>query len=124
MASIRTGSNPSGGWLVSALFLVVSGRRTVARRARLARRSRHGVALGPAVCARNGATFALQAQTEQRQLARGRNLHPGQGQVGLFILDSEIEPKIMRHFLLGGLNFGEVGGGQCKRLSKSGFRCE
>src|SRR5271166_2394927 len=50
--AIRTGSHPSGRWLVSAFFLVVPGRRGVARRARPARRSRHGVALGPAVCAR------------------------------------------------------------------------
>ena len=49
--AIRTGSHPSsGGWLVSAFFLVVPGRRGVARRARPASRSRHGVALGPAVC--------------------------------------------------------------------------
>src|SRR5580700_9924351 len=74
--AIRTGSHPSGGWLVSAFFLVVPGRRGVARRARSARRSRHGVALGPAVCPRNGTTFALYAQTDQRQLASGRNLHP------------------------------------------------
>src|ERR1700694_4635108 len=57
--AIRTGSHPSGGWLVSAFFLVVPGRRGVARRARSARRSRHGVALGPAVCPRNGTTVAL-----------------------------------------------------------------
>src|SRR5271157_1987075 len=57
--AIRTGSHPSSGWLVSAFFLVVPGRRGVARRARSARRSRHGVALGPAVCPRNGTTFAL-----------------------------------------------------------------
>src|SRR5208282_2926717 len=57
--AIRTGSHPSGGWLVSAFFLVVPGRRGVARRARSARRSRHGMALGPAVCPRNGTTFAL-----------------------------------------------------------------
>src|SRR5271165_5309542 len=57
--AIRTGSHPSGGWLVSAFFLVVPGRRGVARRARSARRSRHGVALGPAVCTRNGTTYAL-----------------------------------------------------------------
>jgi hypothetical protein len=82
--AIRTGSHPSGGWLVSAFFLVVPGRRGVACRARSARRSRHGVALGPAVCSRNGTTFALKAQTHQRQLASGRNLHPGQGQVGVF----------------------------------------
>src|SRR5271166_5800056 len=41
--AIRTGSHPSGGWLVSAFFLVVPGRRGVARRARSARRSRYGV---------------------------------------------------------------------------------
>jgi hypothetical protein len=28
---------------------------------------------------RNGTTFALEAQTDQRQLASGRNLHSGQG---------------------------------------------
>jgi hypothetical protein len=27
-------------------------------------------------------------------------------------------------FSIGGSNFGEVGGGQCNKLSKSGFRCE
>src|ERR1700730_11212856 len=57
--AIRTGSHPSGSWLVSAFFLVVPGRRGVACRARSARRSRHGVALGPAVCPRDGTTFAL-----------------------------------------------------------------
>src|SRR5580704_4147187 len=77
--AIRTGSHPSGGWLVSAFFIVVPGRRGVARRARSARRSRHGVALGPAVCPRNGTTIALSAQTDQRQLAGGRDLHPGKG---------------------------------------------
>src|ERR1700736_6928198 len=62
--AIRTRSHPSGGWLVSAFFLVVPGRRGVARRARSARRSRHGVALGPAVCPRNGTTFAFDAEGE------------------------------------------------------------
>jgi hypothetical protein len=61
--AIRTGGHSSGGWLVSAFFVVVPGRRGVARRARPARPSRHGVALGPAVCPRNGTTFALEAQT-------------------------------------------------------------
>ena len=57
--AVRTGSHPSGGWSVSAFFLVVPGRRGVACRARPASRSRHGVALGPAVCPRNGTTVAL-----------------------------------------------------------------
>src|SRR5438105_10843657 len=33
----------------------------------------------------NGTTFALETQPNQRQLARGRDLHPGQGQVGVFV---------------------------------------
>ena len=40
----------SGVSLVSAFFLVVPGHRGVAGRAGPPRRSRHGVALGPAVC--------------------------------------------------------------------------
>jgi len=39
--------------------------------------SRCGV--GSSGMPRNGTTFALEAQTDQRQLASGRNLHPGQG---------------------------------------------
>jgi len=35
--------------------------------------------MGPALRPGNGTTFALEAQTDQRQLAGGRNLHPGQG---------------------------------------------
>jgi hypothetical protein len=31
----------------------------------------------------NGTMFALQAQTDRRQLAGGRDLHPGQGHVAL-----------------------------------------
>ena len=57
--AIGTGSHSLGGWLVCPQFLVVPRRRGVARRARSAPRSRHGVALGPAVCPRNGTTFAL-----------------------------------------------------------------
>ena len=32
-----------------------------------------------------GTTFTLETQLNQRQLARGRDLYPGQGQVGVFI---------------------------------------
>src|SRR5271167_2208238 len=41
---------------------VVPRRGGVTRRAGRARRSRHGVAMGPAVCAGNGTTFALKTQ--------------------------------------------------------------
>ena len=60
-------------------------------RAGPARRSRHGPEVGAAFRPGNGTTFALEAQTDQRQLAGGRNLHPGQGQLarpvscGLFL---------------------------------------
>src|SRR5271166_6183393 len=57
----------------------------VARRAGLARRSRHRLEVGPALCPGTGTTFALETQLNQRQLARGRDLHPGQRQVGVFI---------------------------------------
>src|SRR5271165_2838241 len=69
--AIRTGSHPSSRWLVSAFFLVVPGRRGVARRARSARPSRHGVALGPTLRPTNSAPFANAAPTDQRQLAGG-----------------------------------------------------
>src|SRR5271166_2580077 len=41
--------------------------------------------MGAALRPRNSAPIATAAPTDQRQLASGRNLHPGQGQVGLFI---------------------------------------
>jgi hypothetical protein len=37
-----------------------------------ARRSRHHLALGTALCPGNGTTFALEAQSNQRQLVRSR----------------------------------------------------
>src|SRR6202043_1726488 len=49
------------------------------------RRSRHHLEVGPALCPGTGTTFTLETQLNQRQLARGRDLYPGQGQVGVFI---------------------------------------
>jgi IS6 family transposase len=72
------------GWYLR-FSLFVPGRRGVARRARLARRSRHRLEVGPARCPGTGTTFTLETQLNQRQLARGRDLYPGQGQVGVFI---------------------------------------
>src|SRR5260370_6035182 len=46
-------------------------------------RSRHGVAMGTALRSGNGTTFALEAQTDQQQLAGGRDLHPGEREVAL-----------------------------------------
>jgi hypothetical protein len=63
---IRTGSHPSGGWLVSAFFLVVPGRRGVARRAKSASRSRHGVALGSAVGSEGELPASTGAVSQQR----------------------------------------------------------
>ena len=54
-------------------------------RAGRARRSRHGVAMGPALRPGNETTFAFETELNQRQLARGRGLHPGQEQVGVSI---------------------------------------
>src|SRR5271165_4724673 len=69
--------------MVSALFTYVPRSRGAAGRAGPARRSRHGVAMGTALRPGNGTTFAPATQTDQRQLAGGRDLHPGQGQVAL-----------------------------------------
>jgi len=52
----------------------------------LARRSRHRLEVGPTLRPGNSAPIATAAPTDQRQLARGRDLHPGQGQVGLFYI--------------------------------------
>ena len=41
--------------------------------------------VGPTLRAGNSAPIATAAPTDQRQLAGGRDLHPGQGQVGVFI---------------------------------------
>src|ERR1700681_2019314 len=49
------------------------------------RRSRHHLEVGPALCPGTGTTFTLETQLNQRQLARGRDLYPGQGQVGVFM---------------------------------------
>jgi hypothetical protein len=51
-----------------ALLALVSRRRGTLGRAVPARRSRHGVAMGPVLHPGNGTTFALEAQTNQRQL--------------------------------------------------------
>src|SRR6202030_4043640 len=85
VAAICTGNDPAGSGWVLALFPSVPGRRGVARRAGLARRSRHRLEVGPALCPGPGTTFTLETQLNQRQLARGRDLYPGQGQVGVFI---------------------------------------
>src|SRR3984893_15719799 len=69
--------------MVSALFTFVPRRRGAFGRAGPARRSRYGVAMGTALRPGDGTTFALEAQTDQRQLAGRRDLHPGQGQVFL-----------------------------------------
>src|SRR4029077_18044944 len=71
VAAIRTGGHPACRGLVFASLALVSRRGGTPCRARPARRSRHGVAMGPALRPGNGTTFALEAQTDQRQLAGG-----------------------------------------------------
>jgi hypothetical protein len=44
-----------------------------------------GLEVGPAVRPRNSASIATAAATDQQQLASGRDLHLGQGQMGVFI---------------------------------------
>ena len=98
--------------MVPAFFTVVPGRGGVARRAGPARRSRHGVAMGPALRPGSGTAPALEAQTDERQLAGGRDLHPGQGQLalpvscgGFFRRDPRLSP------------LGQAGRGRSKALS-------
>ena len=55
----------------------------VARRAGPARRSRHGVAMGSALRPGSQSAPTLKAQTDQRQLAGGRDLHSGERQLAL-----------------------------------------
>jgi hypothetical protein len=62
-------------WGGTCAFPFRTATRGVARRAGFARRSRHGMAMGTALRPRDGTTFALEAQTDQRQLA-GRRLTP------------------------------------------------
>src|SRR5208283_3616374 len=82
-----------------------------ARRAGFARRSRYGVAMGPAVRARIATVLAPPPEAHQRQLAHGRDLHPGQGQValpvscgGFFRRDPRLSP------------LGQAGRGRSKAL--------
>src|ERR1700758_2537837 len=71
--------------MVPAFFTVVPGRGGVARRAGSARRSRHRLEVGSALRPRSQSAPALKAQTDQRQLARGRNLCARQRQLGVLI---------------------------------------
>ena len=48
-------------------------------------RLRHRLEVGPTLRPPNSAPIATAAPTDQRQLAGGRDLHPRQGQVGVFI---------------------------------------
>src|ERR1700687_601203 len=70
------------GWYLR-FFTFVSRRGRVARRARPARRSRHGVAMGSALRPGSQSAPTLKAQTDQRQLAGGRDLHSGEWQPAL-----------------------------------------
>ena len=65
VAAIRTGGDPACGRLVPALFTFVSRRGRVAHRAGPARRSRHGVAMGPALCARIAAVLTSPPEAHQ-----------------------------------------------------------
>src|ERR1700737_1167181 len=71
VAPFLTGKDSHGGRLVFAFLAFVPRRRGAFGRAGPARRSRHGVAMGAALRPGNGTTFALEAQTDQRQLAGG-----------------------------------------------------
>ena len=83
------------GWYL-AFFAFAPRRGGIAGRPRRARRSRHGMAMGPVLRPGNATTLALKTQLNQRQLARGRDLHPGQEQVGSFAL---VSPSACRQIL-------------------------
>src|SRR5271165_630284 len=92
------------GWY---LRFSLSYRGGVARRARTFGRPRYSLEVGAALRSGNGTTFALQAQTDRRQLAGGRDLHPGQGHValpvsrgGVFRRDPRLYNKPPRKFQL------------------------
>jgi hypothetical protein len=72
MAAIRTGGDPPGRRLVFALLAFVPRRRGTPCRAGPARRSCHHLEVGAELRPGNGTPFALEAQTDQRQLAGGR----------------------------------------------------
>src|ERR1700730_10091807 len=65
VATIGTGGDSPGRGLVSALFTFVSRCGGVARRVGFARRSRHGVAMGPAVRARIAAVLTPLPEAHQ-----------------------------------------------------------
>ena len=119
MAAIRAGSHPPGGGLVFALFTLVSRRGGTPCRARPARRSRHGVATGPALRPGNGTTFALEAQTEHRQLARGRDVHPGERRVALPLTGGGFFRRDDRLLALGQAGRGRGQALSCQMIRKS-----
>jgi hypothetical protein len=79
------------GWYF-ALLAFVPRRRGTPCRARTFGRPRYRLEVGAALRPGNGTQFALEAQTDKQQLAGGRNLHSGQGQVGLFITGLSTPP--------------------------------
>jgi SpoVK/Ycf46/Vps4 family AAA+-type ATPase len=81
------------GWY-SALFTFVSRRRRVTRRARFARRSRHGLEVGPAVRARIG---ALLQQTLNQLLVEMDGFDPNQG---VILLAATNRPEVLDRPLL------------------------
>jgi hypothetical protein len=71
VAAIRTGGDPDGGRVVLALFPFVPRRGGVACRARAFSRPSHRLEVGAELRPGNGTPFALEAQSDQRQLAGG-----------------------------------------------------
>ena len=71
--------------LVLALLAFILRRRGVARRAGFARRSRHRLEMGPAVCSGNGAALAPAPQADERLVAGGRDVRAGERKMGVLV---------------------------------------
>ena len=85
MASIRVGGHTRGSWMVFALLAFVARLRGAIGRAWALGRSRHRLALGPAVRPGVGSAPAQTAQDNKRLLAGGRDVRPGERQMGVLV---------------------------------------
>jgi hypothetical protein len=85
MASIRAGGHPHGSGMVFALLAFVPRRRGAIGRAWALGGSRHRLEMGPAVCPGTGAALAPAPQADERLVAGGRDVRPGQRQIGVLV---------------------------------------
>src|SRR5208282_3466954 len=85
MAPIRAGGHPYGSGMVFALLAFVPRRRGAIGRAWALGGSRHRLAQGPAVRPGVGSAPAQTTQGNKRLLAGGRDVRPGQRQMGVLV---------------------------------------